>query len=111
MTLPIQFSASANDNGDVVSEIPISVFYRVANSGATSGYNLTATLLGNSGCQLEIDGNPINLASAADVTMAKAIGDPYGTPTSHVIRVIRPKGVSASSGLGLLVLQASPRSM
>lgn len=111
VTLPIQVSASSDDNGDVVSEIPISVQSRVANAGATHGYSLSATLIGRPGWVLEIDGNRVDTASAADVTMAKAIGDPYGTPTCHVIRVVRPKGDSGPAGSGYLVLKASPKPM
>jgi hypothetical protein len=111
VTLPLPVPASPEGNGEVVAEIPLDVQSRVANAGMTSGYRLSATLVGNPGWVIEIDGNRIDTASAADVTLAKAIGDPYGTTTSHVIRVICPRGTAEATGSGYLVLKACPKSM
>ena len=86
----------------------IRVTARIAHSPASSGYRLTATLVGPASEGVEIDGSPLTPGLAIDITMARVLGDPYGHETVHTLTIGPSSQVSGRPASMMFVATPKP---
>jgi len=106
--IPILMDGANSAQGSTAETFSLATVSRVASLPNSNGYTLEATWEGSQECVVNIDGVPVALAGKTDITQAKAMGDPYGTETEHIVRIIHPSTPSGCQG-SVLVLTARPK--
>ena|SRR5208282_1210166 len=106
--IPIPLDTADSAQGSTAEIFPLATVSRVASLANSNGYTLEATWAGSQECVVNIDGVTVARTEKTDITQAKAMGDPYGTETEHLVRVIHPSTHSGCQG-SVLVLTARPK--